>query len=226
MSTLYMIATPIGNLEDITIRAVRILGEVDTVACEDTRHTGILMHHLGIKKPMIACFAYEEEKGSARILGLLNAGQNVAYCSDAGTPCMSDPGILAAKRAREEGHDVVPIPGASAFTALISAAGVFFKSVTFDGFPSPKPGRRRSRLVELMGREEAFVLYESPYRIVKLLADIADIDSERYICIGREMTKLYEEFATGTAKAVHDDFAARQSIKGEFAVLVSPGKKA
>jgi 16S rRNA (cytidine1402-2'-O)-methyltransferase len=138
---------------------------------------------------------------------------------------MSDPGILVSRKAREAGHDVVPLPGPSAFTALISAAGVFFKGVTFDGFPSVKPGRRRSRVAELMGREDAFVMYESPHRIVKLLGDIADIDSERYVCVGREMTKIYEEFVTGSAKSVLDDFAARQSIKGEFAVLVSPGKK-
>jgi 16S rRNA (cytidine1402-2'-O)-methyltransferase len=226
MPTLYMVATPIGNLEDITVRAARILGEVDVVACEDTRHTVKLLNHLGIRKPLIACHAYEEAKGSARILGLLRDGQDVAYCSDAGTPCLSDPGILVASKAREAGYDVVPLPGPSAFGALVSAAGLFFKGITFDGFPSPKPGRRRSRVAELMAREEAFMMYESPHRIVKLLKDIADIDPERRLCIGREMTKLHEEFIAGPAATVRDDFAVRPDVRGEIAVLVAGSKKA
>jgi 16S rRNA (cytidine1402-2'-O)-methyltransferase len=225
MATLYMVATPIGNLEDITLRALRILGEVDTIACEDTRHTLKLLNHAGIKKPLIACYAYEEEKGSARILGILNQGRNVAYCSDAGTPGISDPGVLAAQMAREAGHEVVPIPGPSALAALASAAGVFFKAVTFDGFPSPKPGRRRSRVRELMEREEAFIMYESPHRIVKLLADIAALDPERRLCVGRELTKLHEEFSVGAAAAVLADYEARKDIKGELAVLVAGGPK-
>jgi 16S rRNA (cytidine1402-2'-O)-methyltransferase len=198
---------------------------VDTVACEDTRHTLKLLNHLGIKKPLIACYAYEEEKGSARILGLLNQGRNVAYCSDAGTPGISDPGVLAAQLAREQGHEVVPIPGPSALAALASAAGVFFKAVTFDGFPSPKPGRRRSRVRELMEREEAFIMYESPHRIVKLLADIAAVDAGRRICVGRELTKLHEEFSVGAAADIAADYEARKEIKGELAVLVAGGPK-
>ncbi len=225
MATLFMVATPIGNLEDITLRAVRVLGEVDYVACEDTRHTLKLLNHLGIKKPLVACYAYEEEKGSARILGLLEQGRSVAYCSDAGTPGLSDPGILAALRARDAGHDVVPIPGPSAFAALVSASGVLHRAVTFDGFPSPKPGRRRSRVAELMGREEAFIMYESPHRIVKLLADIVGVDPERRVCVGREMTKIYEEFLVGTAAEVHGILAARPEVKGEIALLVSGAKK-
>jgi 16S rRNA (cytidine1402-2'-O)-methyltransferase len=225
MATLFMIATPIGNLEDITVRAVRVLGEVDYIACEDTRHTLKLLNHLGIKKPLVACYAYEEQKGSARILALLGQGKTVAYCSDAGTPGLSDPGMLAASLARDAGHEVVPIPGASAFAALVSAAGVLHKAVTFDGFPSPKPGRRRSRVAELMGREEAFIMYESPHRIVKLLTDIVGVDPQRRLCVGREMTKIYEEFLVGTATEIRDILAARTEIKGEIALLVSGTKK-
>ena len=225
MATLYMVATPIGNLEDITLRAVRVLGEVDAVACEDTRHTLGLLNHLGIKKPLIACYAYEEEKGSARILGLLKEGKSVAYCSDAGTPGLSDPGVMVAAKAREAGYEVVPIPGPSAFAALVSAAGIYHRAITFDGFPSPKPGRRRSRVAELLAREEAFMLYESPHRVVKLLADIADIDPERRLCVGREMTKLHEEFLSGTAAEVRDALAGRPVVKGELALLVSGAKK-
>ncbi|TFG78707.1 MAG: 16S rRNA (cytidine(1402)-2'-O)-methyltransferase [Spirochaetales bacterium] len=226
MATLYMVATPIGNLEDITLRAIRILSEVDTVACEDTRHTLKLLNHLEIRKPLVACYAYDEEKGSARILRLLDQGKDVAYCSDAGTPGISDPGVMAAVRARETGHEVVPIPGASALTALASAAGLFFKSVTFDGFPSPKPGRRRSRVAELMVRAEAFAMYESPHRIVKLLADIAGIDPDRQVSVGRELTKIHEEFVTGSAAEVLAELSSRGEIKGEIAVLVSGAKKA
>ncbi|HOX91902.1 MAG TPA: 16S rRNA (cytidine(1402)-2'-O)-methyltransferase [Spirochaetales bacterium] len=221
MAILYMVATPIGNLEDITLRAVRILGEVDTIACEDTRHTLGMLTHLGIRKSLIACHAQDEAKGSARILGLLNQGKNVAYCSDAGTPGLSDPGIMAAAMAREAGHDVVPLPGASALTALVSAAGMYSKGFTFDGFLSPKAGRRRSRLKVLMARAEAFVLYESPYRIQKLLEDIAAIDPDRQLCAGRELTKLHEEFLCGTAATVLGDLNGRASVKGEFAVLVA-----
>ncbi len=226
MSTLYMVATPIGNLGDMTYRAVEILKAVDTIACEDTRHTVRLLNHYDIRKPLVACYAYEEEKGAARVAGILGDGKDVAYCSDAGTPGLSDPGRLLAARAREAGHAVVPIPGASAFGALVSACGLPFKAVLFEGFLSPKPGRRRSRVAELMDREDAFVLYESPHRILKLLDDIADIDIERRICVGRELTKLHEELQTGPAGAVRDAFAARERIQGEFSVLVTGGKKA
>lgn len=225
MAVFYIVATPIGNLEDITLRAIRILREVDIVACEDTRHTLKLLNHLGIQKKLISCHAQDEERGSAKIVELLNEGLTVAYCSDAGTPGMSDPGILAVKRAHDAGHTIIPIPGVSAFTTLISAGGIFFKTVTFEGFLSIKPGKRRARLAELMSRSEAFVIYESPFRIVKLLREITDIDSERMICLGRELTKMHEEIVTGTAQCVLDIFEHRDSIKGEFAVLVSAAKK-
>ncbi|MCX7024430.1 MAG: 16S rRNA (cytidine(1402)-2'-O)-methyltransferase [Spirochaetes bacterium] len=226
MSTLYMVATPIGNLGDITFRAVETLKAVDSIACEDTRHTLRLLNHYEIRKPLVACYGYEEEKGAARVVGILDEGRDVAYCSDAGTPGMSDPGRLLAARVREGGHAVVPIPGPSAFAALVSACGLPFKAVLFEGFPSPKNGRRKSRLAELLDREDAFLLYESPHRILKLLSDIADIDVERQICVGRELTKLHEELVIGTAGFVRDDFSARSKIMGEFSVLVTGRKKA
>ena len=226
MSTLYMVATPIGNLQDITLRALETLKSVDTIACEDTRHTLKLLTHFGIRKPLVACYAYEEEKGAGRILGLLESGKDVAYCSDAGTPGLSDPGALAAGRAREAGHSVVPVPGPSAFASLISAAGVPLKSALFEGFLSPKPGRRRSRLAELLERGEGFVLYESPHRILKLLADLSELDGGCRVVVGREMTKAFEEFLSGTAEDVKKDLEGRQKTQGEFAVLVYGGKKA
>lgn len=225
MAILYVVATPIGNLEDITLRALRILKEVDVIACEDTRHTLGLLTHFGIQKKLISCHAQDEARGSKKILDLLDEEQTVAYCSDAGTPGLSDPGILAVHLARQAGHSVIPIPGASAFAALVSAGGIFFKAITFEGFLSVKPGKRRARLQELMSRQEAFLVYESPFRIVKLLRDIADIDSERMISVGRELTKLHEEIMTGTAQSAIETFERREIVKGEFAVLVSSAKK-
>ena len=177
MSTLYIVGTPIGNLGDITFRAVETFKSVDVVAAEDTRHTLQLLNHLEIKKPLVSCRSQNEEVASQKIIKMLDEGQTVAYASDAGTPGISDPGAILAGLARKAGHTVVPIPGASAFASLVSVAGAGGKTLVFEGFLSPKPGRRRSRLRELMEMEAAIVLYESPFRITKLLADIADIDS-------------------------------------------------
>lgn len=220
MATLSIVATPIGNLGDITLRALETLKAADVIACEDTRHTLKLLSHFEIRKPLVACYAYDEEKGAARILALLEEGKHVAYCSDAGTPGLSDPGALAARKAREAGHRVEPIPGPSAFAALISVAGFGGRTVTFDGFLSPKPGRRRSRLSELLSRSECFVVYESPHRIGKLFADLAALAPGRKVCIGREMTKVYEEFLVMTASEAAERFGGENEAKGEFAVLV------
>ena len=221
MATLSIVATPIGNLGDITLRALETLKAADVVACEDTRHTLKLLSHYEIRKPLVACYAYEEEKGAARILGLLDEGKHVAYCSDAGTPGLSDPGALAAAKAREAGHRVEPIPGPSAFAALLSVAGFGGRTVLFDGFLSPKPGRRRSRVEELLARGENFILYESPHRIGKLLSDIAAVAPGRKVCIGREMTKIYEEFLVMTAQEAAEKYNGTEEARGEFAVLVS-----
>ncbi len=155
---------------------------------------------------------------------MLDDGQNIAYASDAGTPGISDPGAILAGKAREAGHNVVPIPGACAFATLVSVAGAGGKTLVFEGFLSPKPGRRRARLRELMSSDNAIVVYESPFRIVKLLTDIADIDSMRRVVVGRELTKLHEEIKEGTASSIRDDFAARDKIQGEFAVFISGNK--
>jgi 16S rRNA (cytidine1402-2'-O)-methyltransferase len=220
MGTLLMVATPIGNLGDITLRALEALKGADAVACEDTRHTIKLLSRYEIRKPLLSCHANDEERGAARILGLLAEGKTVAYCSDAGTPGLSDPGALLARKAREAGHAVVPLPGPSAFAALVSAAGSGGRSFLFDGFTSPKPGKRRRRVAELMARPESFVLYESPHRIVALLEELAAADPARRVCIGREMTKVHEEFIAGTASEVLGELRARTEAKGEFAVLV------
>ena len=219
---LYMVATPIGNLEDITYRAVRILGEVDVIACEDTRHTSLLLSRYSIHKRLIACHAHNEEESAKGILGLLDSGLNVAYCSDAGTPGVSDPGARLVEYIRQDGrHRVVPIPGASAGVSLVSAAGNIGKSFTFEGFLSPKQGRRRERLSELFSRGEAFIVYESPFRVVKTLRDIAEAGVARLV-IGRELTKAHEEIISGSAEEMLEEFSRREQIKGEFAILVVP----
>lgn len=224
MSTLYIVGTPIGNLGDITFRAVETFKNVDAVAAEDTRHTLQLLNHLEIKKPLISCRSQNEEFASEKIIKMLDEGQTVAYASDAGTPGISDPGAILAGLARKAGHMVVPIPGPSAFATLASVAGAGGKTLVFEGFLSPKPGRRRSRLRELLSTGDAVVLYESPFRIVKLLTDIADIESTRRVVVGRELTKLHEEIIEGTAAEMRDEFAGRSKILGEFAVFISGNK--
>lgn len=226
MSTLYIVGTPIGNLGDITFRAVETFKNADVIACEDTRHTLQLLTHFEIRKPLISCRSQNEEFAAQKIIKLLDNGQSIAYASDAGTPGISDPGAILAELARQAGHTVVPIPGPSAFATLVSVAGAGGKTLIFEGFLSPKPGKRRSRLRELLSGGEAFVLYESPFRIVKLLTDIADIETDRRVVVGRELTKLHEEIIDGTAMEVRDIFLSRESIKGEFAVFVSGMKKA
>lgn len=221
MAELYVVGTPIGNLEDITFRAIETLKKVDFIAAEDTRHTLQLLNHFEIKKPLISCRAQNEKIAGEKIVKLLQEGHDVAYASDAGTPGISDPGAVLVDIVRNSGFNVVPIPGPAAFATLVSVAGTGGKTLIFEGFLSPKPGKRRSRLKELMATGNAIVIYESPFRITKLLSDISDIESERRIVVGRELTKMHEEITSGTASQVFADYSARQSIKGEFAVFIS-----
>ena len=227
MAILYIIGTPIGNLGDISFRAAETLKSVDIVACEDTRQTLKLLNKLGISVKMISCRAQNEEFAAQKIISYLNEGKNVAYASDAGTPALSDPGALLAGKAAGAGHEVLPIPGPSAFASLLSVSGGRDKSVLFEGFLSPKPGRRRSRLRELLDTGFGFVLYESPYRILKLFTDLADLDSSRYTCVGREMTKIHEEYLRGSAGEICrilQKKAEKGEILGEFSVFVSGNK--
>lgn len=222
---LYVVATPIGNLQDITLRALTVLREVDIIACEDTRHTLKLLNAHGVSKKLMSCHANSEETAASRILGELGRGKTVAFASDAGTPALSDPGSILVRRARDAGHEVVPIPGPSAATALVSVAGIRGKGFFFEGFLSPKRGRRRKRIDELLAVGEGFLLFESPFRIVKLMADLADICPERPIVIGREMTKLHEEYLDGTCATVYETLKERSDIRGEFCLLVGAKKK-
>jgi 16S rRNA (cytidine1402-2'-O)-methyltransferase len=221
VATLYIIGTPIGNLGDISFRAVEILKGADLVACEDTRRTVKLLNHLGIRVKMLSCRSQNEEFAAKKVIDVLNEGQTVAYASDAGTPALSDPGAALARLAAEAGHEVIPIPGPSAFASLLSVAGGRDKTVIFEGFLSPKPGRRKSRLRELMPLEAALVLYESPFRVLKLLSDIAEIDGSRYICVGREMTKAHEEYLRGSAAEILAFLTQKNEQIGEFSVFIA-----
>lgn len=224
MSTLYMVATPIGNLDDITYRAINILKSVDVIACEDTRHTNGLLNHYSIQKRLISCHSYNEEQSAKGIIELLDQGLNIAYCSDAGTPGISDPGARLCERVREESeHNIVPIPGASAFVSLISASGRIGKSFTFEGFLSPKKGKRRSRIEELIKAGNAFIIYESPFRVVKTLEELKEFSSIERVVIGRELTKAHEEINVGSAQEIYENYKNRASIKGEFVIIVVPG---
>ncbi len=224
MGTLYMVATPIGNLEDITLRALRILKEVDVIACEDTRHTQLLLSHYEIKKRLIACHSYNEEESAKGIIALLDEGLNVAYCSDAGTPGISDPGSRLSERVRmESDNTVVPIPGASAFVTLISAAGRIGKAFTFEGFLSPKKGRREKRLEGLVNSGNAFIIYESPFRVLKTIEELTKLDGIERIVVGRELTKAHEEITVGTPEEILLHYKEKDAIKGEFVLLVVPG---
>ncbi|MDR0400014.1 MAG: 16S rRNA (cytidine(1402)-2'-O)-methyltransferase [Treponema sp.] len=224
MSILYIIGTPIGNLGDLSPRAAETFKLVDLVVCEDTRRTLKLLNHLGIRRPLLSCRSQNEAAAARRVLALLGEGKKAAYASDAGTPGMSDPGAVLVRMAVQAGHQVVPIPGASAFASLVSVAGGADKTVIFEGFLSPKPGRRRGRLKELLDTGYAFVLYESPFRILKLCQDLAELGADRQLCLGREMTKVHEEYLRGAAGEISALLEQNFEQKGEFSLYVS-GKR-
>lgn len=224
MPTLYIVATPIGNLGDITQRALTVLAEADCVACEDTRNTLKLLNHFQIRKRLISHYSYNEESSIRKILEELEKGSNVALVSDSGTPGISDPGASVVRRVREKGFPVVPIPGPSAFSALVSVSGFPARGLSFEGFLSPKKTRRRNRLRELLAAGKGFVLYESPFRIVALLEDLSILSPSRPLCMGREMTKIHEEFFFGTAKDVLTELVKKPKILGEFSIVVGPEK--
>lgn len=225
MARLYMAATPIGNLKDITLRVLEVLREVELVACEDTRHSLRLLNAHGISKKLISCRSQNESRAAEKIIAVLEKGGDAAYLSDAGTPGISDPGAVLVREVRDAGFSVVPLPGPSAFTGLLSVSGFSEKTVVFEGFLSPKGGKRRRRLEELLAQDQAFVVYESPFRIIKLLEDLLALEPDRMVLVGREMTKIYEEFLEGTPGELLQELQDRTKILGEFAVLVSTKKK-
>jgi len=224
MGNLYIVATPIGNLKDITLRALEVLEKVDCIACEDTRMTLKLLSHFNLQKHLISHYSHNEKSASKKVLDLLGQGKEVAIVSDSGTPCISDPGTYTVRLAREAGHTIVPIPGPSALAALISVSGFPAKDFTFAGFLSPKKGRRKNELTRLLETESPFVIYESVHRITGLLEDLAELGAERTIVMGREMTKIHEEFFSGKPKEVLTHLTQMSMIKGEFVIFVASRK--
>ena len=223
-ATLYIVATPIGNLEDMTYRAVRILGEVDLIAAEDTRHSLKLLNHFGISRPMTSYFDHNQQFKGERILNALRQGKSVALISDAGTPCVSDPGYQLVRDAVAENIPVVPIPGASAAVAALSVAGLPTDTFTFVGFPPSRQGKRRSFLKEMSPLPGTLVLYEAPHRLEETLLDIRDVLGERQIVVARELTKIYEELLRGCVSEVMES-VSRGKVRGEVVILVAPGEK-
>ncbi|MBF0586507.1 16S rRNA (cytidine(1402)-2'-O)-methyltransferase [Prosthecochloris sp. N3] len=221
--TLYSIATPLGNLDDITLRAIRTLQEVGTIACEDTRRTSVLLRHLGISgKRLISYHSANEERAVEQLIGRLLEGEHVALVTDAGTPAVSDPGFSLVRRAQAEGICTLPVPGASALTAALSVCPLPVSSFFFAGFLPHKKGRK-SRLEYLAGLSTTIVLYESPYRLLRLLGEIGSLMPGAGIFIAREITKLHEEYITGTAEELAAHFSNKK-IRGEFVVIVSPAR--
>ena len=222
-AALYIIATPIGNLEDMTYRAVRILGEVDLIAAEDTRHSLKLLNHYGISKPLTSYFDHNQQFKGERILNALRRGKSVALISDAGTPCISDPGFQLVRDAVAENIPVIPVPGACAAVAALSASGLPTDNFTFAGFPPSRQGKRRTFLSDMSALPGTLVLYEAPHRLVGTLSDILEVLGERQVIVARELTKIFEEFIHGTASEVIAAFS-QDIVRGEVVILIAPGK--
>ena len=218
--TLYLVATPIGNLEDITLRALRVLRECDVVAAEDTRRTGQLLKHFEISKPMLSYFQFNEAKRSEQILERLKGGEKVALVTDAGTPGISDPGERVVRAAVAAGLRVESVPGPCALVAALTASGLPTDEFHFIGFLPHKSGQRRNQLVALKEFAGTLALYESPYRIEKLLGELNEVFPDRTVVLARELTKKFEEFLRGRPAELLA-VVAKRSLKGEFVVLVS-----
>jgi 16S rRNA (cytidine1402-2'-O)-methyltransferase len=218
--TLYLVATPIGNLEDITLRALRTLKECDVVAAEDTRRTGLLLKHFGISRPLLSYFQFNEAKRSQEIIHRLKRGEKVALVTDAGSPGVSDPGERVVRVAITAGFRVEPVPGPSALVAALTASGLPTGEFHFIGFLPHKSGQRRKKLEALSSVEGTLILYESPYRVEKLLAELNEIFPGRPVVLARELTKKFEEFQRGTPAELLEA-AKTRALKGEFVVVVS-----
>jgi 16S rRNA (cytidine1402-2'-O)-methyltransferase len=218
---LYLVATPIGNLEDITLRALRILREeAAVVACEDTRQTQKLLRHFEIHKPLLACHEHNENGRAGEIVEILRRGEAVALVSDAGTPLISDPGYRVVAAALAAGFAVVPIPGPSAALAALAASGLSANIFRFVGFLPPKQTGRRKALAALAAESATLIAYESPHRILESLRDIEAEMGARPMALARELTKIHEEFLRGSAAEIHAALSARDSIKGEITLVI------
>jgi len=218
--TLYLVSTPIGNLEDITHRAVRLLGEVELIACEDTRHTRKLLNHYGIKTRTISYHEHNERERAAELLKLIESGADVAIVSDAGTPGISDPGFRLARLAIESGVRVVPAPGASALITALVASGMPTDEFFFGGFLPARSGARRARLTELRLFPATLIFYEGPHRIAATLKDAYEILGEREAVVARELTKMHEEIARGRLSELAGRFSSPENARGEMVLII------
>jgi 16S rRNA (cytidine1402-2'-O)-methyltransferase len=217
---LYVVATPIGNLEDMTYRAVRVLGESDLIACEDTRQTRKLLEHYNIHKPTVSYHDHNEQERTEDLMARLLAGETVALVSDAGMPLVSDPGYRLVHAAIEAGISVQPIPGASASLTALAASGLPTDSFHFGGFLPPKTGQRAKLLESLAEERATLIFYEAPHRILETLEAVEAALGPRPVVVAREITKIHEEFLRGTAAEIHAQLAARDTVKGEITLLI------
>ena len=219
---LYVVATPIGNLEDITLRALRILKEVDLIAAEDTRHTKQLLNHFDIHTPLISYYREKEAERSEELVQKMLSGAKIAMVSDAGTPGISDPGAVLVNKARAAGIPIVPLPGPSALTAALSAAGITDGTFLFLGFPPARKGQRQKLLSTFVDSPWALVFYESPHRIQALLTDVLAILGDRQAFWGRELSKLYEDLQAGPVSQLLELTTGKKN-RGEFVLIIYPG---
>ncbi len=221
MATLYIVATPIGNLKDFSQRAIDSLKNVDQIACEDTRTSSVLLQQYKIDKPTFSFHQHNEHKKVDDLIRLLNGGQNIALISDAGMPGISDPGFLAVRAAHQNGHTVCPIPGPDAATTALAASGLPSDRFLFEGFLPQKKGRQ-TKIREIAESDVTTIIYESPYRIVKLLNSLLEFcENDRWVCVARELTKKFEEFDRGQLEDVAERWNKKTSIKGEFVLIVA-----
>lgn len=217
---LYLVATPIGNLEDISLRALRILKEVAIVAAEDTRHTGMLLKHYGISTPLSSFYSYNQKAKAPELIQKMLAGSNVALVSDAGTPGISDPAVSLVSKAIESGIKVVPIPGPTALISALIASGLDTSQFVFIGFLPVKPGRRAKALAQLEQESRTIVIYESPHRISRTLQELADVFKSRPAAVCREITKMFEEFERGSLPELAKKYQTKKP-KGEFVIVIA-----
>ena len=217
---LYIVSTPIGNLEDISQRALRVLGEVDLIACEDTRHTRKLLTHYGINTPTISYHEHNERERAAELLARLQEGAGVAIVSDAGTPGINDPGFRLVRLAIENGLPVIPVPGPSALITALVSSGLPTDEFFFGGFLPAKTNARRSRLAELRSLPATLIFYEAPHRIAAALKDAHEILGQREAVVARELTKMHEEFLRGPLSELAQRFALGERVRGEMVLII------
>jgi 16S rRNA (cytidine1402-2'-O)-methyltransferase len=221
--TLYLVGTPIGNLDDISARALRVLSEVDLILCEDTRHSGRLLAHFGIPTPRESYHEHNEASRTPRLLAMLESGKSLALVSDAGMPLISDPGRTLVSACRGAGIAVVPIPGPVAAVAALAGSGLPVATFLFAGFLDARRSARRKRIGELATVPATLVLYEAPHRIIATLEDLCEVLGPREACLARELTKIHEEWLRGTLPEILENLRGRSSIQGEITLVIAEG---